>query len=102
MEELKVTIDPTKSFRVIPRDTPPRKRSHRDCSHLLVGDSDRVIGIVLGLNLKTGVITKLEYDDRGDWKEVRELEVRLDDDGRIVRPYPDQIVKISNDGLVIH
>jgi hypothetical protein len=65
-----------------------------DCSPLSKGD--RVIGNTLGIQGKTGTITRLTYEDCDGWKMIISMEVSMDD-GTKINPYPHQLLKLVAD-----
>lgn len=62
-----------------------------DCS--LLSQGDIVLGTSIGIKGKKGEVTLLKYTDKGDWRELKAIEVTFDD-GTIGNPYPNQLVRI--------
>ena len=82
----KITIDPYKKYDIC--HNPDRLF---DCSLLSLGD--KVLGTSIGIKGKKGEVTLLKYTDKGDWRELKAIEVTFDD-GTIGNPYPNQLVRI--------
>lgn len=86
LDTAKLVIEPNREY--IKCHNPDRLF---DCS--LLSQGDIVLGTSIGIKGKKGEVTLLKYTDKGDWRELKAIEVTFDD-GTIGNPYPNQLVRI--------